>query len=769
MDMTPALQIFIAEAHELLEQMEQSLLLLEHRPGDRELLDAVFRTAHTIKGSAGMFGFDTIVAHTHQLENLLDRVRAGEVALTPALSALLLRCGDHIGTLVMPAVDNLSLEASVIAVGESLERELAQYLPAPPAADRHSLAADLATFLDGGPPSDESSSVAHPPSVSMADDYAVFLDSAQPALRQPAALVWRIALQFGPDVFRNGMDPLSILHYLATLGELVNITTLWGRLPPLAEMDAESCYLDMVVELDTMAERSVIDSVFDFIREDCQIRLTPPSSQVQAQLADLDALGAGPAKLGEILVAANALTGAALATALAKQAAESKPPVRPGGPRPLGQILIDAGAVPEPVVDAALARQQQARQMNGQDTKLIRVDAEKLDQLITLVGELVIAGSGTFALAQQAKLGNIMESAAALLRLVEQVRDNALGLRMVPIAATFQRFQRVVRDVSLELGKDIELVIAGAETELDKSVVERIGDPLMHLVRNAMDHGIENAERRMASGKSARAKISLNAYHDSGSIVIEVGDDGGGLPLEKIRNKAIERGLLAASANPTPQEIQQLVFEAGFSTADTVSNLSGRGVGMDVVRRSIETLRGMIEIDSTEGLGTLVRIRLPLTLAIIDGFMVGLGTARYVLPLDVVEECMELSDLDRHAVSERGFINVRGAVLPVVRLRDAFALSDLDDPESARTQGEISNRRENIVVVRFGGLKAGLVVDELFGEFQTVIKPLGKLFSYLQGISGSTILGSGEVALILDVPGLIKRVERTRPIARVVA
>ena len=362
-----------------------------------------------------------------------------------------------------------------------------------------------------------------------------------------------------------------------------------------------------------------------------------------------------------------------------------------------------------------------------------------------------------------------MESAAALLRLVEQVRDNALGLRMVPIAATFQRFQRVVRDVSLELGKDIELVIAGAETELDKSVVERIGDPLMHLVRNAMDHGIENAERRLASGKAARAKISLNAYHDSGSIVIEVSDDGGGLPLEKIRNKAIERGLLAASANPTPQEIQQLVFEAGFSTADTVSNLSGRGVGMDVVRRSIETLRGMIEIDSTEGLGTLVRIRLPLTLAIIDGFMVGLGTARYVLPLDVVVECMELSDLDRHAVSERGFINVRGAVLPVVRLRDAFALSDPDDPESSRTQGEIANRRENIVVVRFGGLKAGLVVDELFGEFQTVIKPLGKLFSYLQGISGSTILGSGEVALILDVPGLIKRVERTRPQGCVVA
>ncbi|MSQ68082.1 MAG: chemotaxis protein CheA [Gammaproteobacteria bacterium] len=768
MDLTPALEIFIAEAGELLEQMEQSLLLLEHRPGDRELLDAVFRTAHTIKGSAGMFGFNTIVAHTHQLENLLDLVRAGEVALTPALSALLLRCGDHLGTLVTPAVDNLPLQPAVSAVGEALERELAQYLPAlPNAVDRHSMAADVALLLASGAPPATPSAAALP--TSLAADYAVFLASAEPALAQPAALVWRIALQFGADVLRNGMDPLSILHYLGTVGEIVNLTTLWGRLPPLVAMDPESCYLDVALELATTADRAVIDAVFDFIRDDCKIQLTPPSSQVRAQLADLAALPEGPSKLGEILVAAHALTDLELAAALAEQAAESRPPVAPGGPRPLGRILVDAGAVPEPVVDAALERQQQARLAKAQDSKLIRVDAEKLDQLITLVGELVIAGSGTFALAQHAKLGDIVESAAALLRLVEQVRDNALSLRMVPIAATFQRFQRVVRDVSLDLGKDIELVIAGAETELDKSVVERIGDPLMHLVRNAMDHGIENAARRLASGKPARAKISLNAYHDSGSIVIEVADDGGGLPLDKIRHKAIERGLLAASANPTPQEIQQLVFEAGFSTAEAVSNLSGRGVGMDVVRRSIETLRGMIEIDSTEGLGTLVRIRLPLTLAIIDGFMVGLGAARYVLPLDVVVECMELSEADRCFVSERGFINVRGAVLPVVRLRDAFALNDATEGAAAHAQGAVLSRRENIVVVRFGALKAGLVVDELFGEFQTVIKPLGKLFSYLQGISGSTILGSGEVALILDVPGLIKRVERTRPPGRVVA
>ncbi|MGE3772812.1 MAG: chemotaxis protein CheA, partial [Gammaproteobacteria bacterium] len=271
-----------------------------------------------------------------------------------------------------------------------------------------------------------------------------------------------------------------------------------------------------------------------------------------------------------------------------------------------------------------------------------------------------------------------------------------------------------------------------------------------HLVRNAMDHGIETREARAAAGKPPRARGGLNANHDSGSIVIEVSDDGGGLDTAKIKAKAIERGLLAPTATPSTQEIHQLIFEAGFSTADAVSNLSGRGVGMDVVRRNIEALRGSIDIDSTPGAGTTVRIRLPLTLAIIDGFLVGLGAARYVLPLDVVVECMELAGAARREVAERGFLAIRGEAVPVLRLREVF---DLGDGERAR---------ENIVIVRFGSLKAGLVVDELLGELQTVIKPLGKLFSFLQGITGSTILGSGEVALILDVPGLVKRAEAQR-------
>ena len=752
MQMNPAIQVFVAECSELLEQLEQCLLQLETQPQDRELLDAIFRAAHTIKGSAGMFGFDAIVGFTHRLESLLDKLRDGELALSPDLCALLLRCGDHIKLLIGAAVDDTPLDQAAEANGSELAAALDRYLTgnathASPAPD--SLASDVAAYLN---------TTEDVPPLSPSADLAAFMagEFATAAEEETSGDdFWRISLQFGPDVLRNGMDPLSFLRYLGTLGELVRVRTGISRMPTLDEVDPESCYLDFDLDFDSSADKPAIESVFEFVREDCAIRMVPPGRKVAELVAQIETMPPEEAsKLGEILVAAKAVTNAELSDALATQQAERAPELEA---RPLGRILVDDTAVPMPIVDAALDRQQQLRAAKAQESRLIRVDADKLDQLINLVGELVIAGSGTFAVANRAQEVDVGESAAALLRLVEQVRDSALGLRMVAIGPTFQRFQRVVRDVSKELGKNIELSISGGDTELDKSVVERIADPLMHLMRNAMDHGIESPAARAANGKPERARVSMNAFHDSGSIVIEVSDDGGGLNLEKIRQRATERGLLAPGANPTPHELRQLIFEAGFSTADAVSNLSGRGVGMDVVRRNIESLRGTIEIDSEQGAGTTVRIRLPLTLAIIDGFMVGLGEARYVLPLDVVVECLEVSTQDAAAITDQGFINVRGEVLPVMRLRDVFGL------------GGKAGRRENIVVVRSGGMKAGLAVDELLGELQTVIKPLGKLFSYLQGISGSTILGSGEVALILDVPGLIKRVELARPQGHVAA
>jgi len=335
----------------------------------------------------------------------------------------------------------------------------------------------------------------------------------------------------------------------------------------------------------------------------------------------------------------------------------------------------------------------------------------------------------------------LQETAANLLRLVEDVRDAALRLRMTPIGEVFNRFPRVVRDLARELGKDIELVIRGAEAELDKSMVEKIGDPLMHLVRNALDHGIESPERRAAAGKPARGRVELRAFHESGSIVIEVADDGGGLDARRILAKAVERGLVAADAVLSEAEIHRLVLAPGFSTAAELTSLSGRGVGMDVVKSSVDALRGTLDIHSAPGCGTTMRLCLPLTLAIIDGFQVGVAGATFILPLDAVVECIELP-ADAGAA---GYLDLRGQVLPFLRLRALFALEGAPPP------------RQNVVVVRFGGRQAGIAVDHLLGECQAVIKPLGPLFERVAGIAGSTILGSGEVALILDVPQLVQR------------
>jgi two-component system chemotaxis sensor kinase CheA len=383
----------------------------------------------------------------------------------------------------------------------------------------------------------------------------------------------------------------------------------------------------------------------------------------------------------------------------------------------------------------------------------------------------------------------LIEAASVMNRLVEDIRDSALQLRMVQIGATFNKFQRVVRDVSKEIGKDICLEISGADTELDKTVVEKIGDPLTHLVRNSMDHGIESAEVRMARGKPAQGTLRLNAYHDSGSIAIEVSDDGGGLNKQRILAKAIERGLVKADQALTDGEIYNLIFEPGFSTAETVNNLSGRGVGMDVVRRNITALRGSIEIESEEGVGATIRIRLPLTLAIIDGFLVGVAGSSFIVPLEMVVECVELTEEESDNAQGSDYLNLRGEVLPFIRLRQLFDLSEPPPPpegadaassdyfgasgsprlvaDSGIDRSFLDDemlallepvKRDNVVVVNYAGHRAGLVVDTLMGEYQTVIRPLGAVFTGIQGISGFTILGSGQVALILDVPGLIQRV-----------
>lgn len=711
MNLDAALQTYIVESRELLQSMEESLLRLERQPDDADAINATFRAIHTIKGSAGLFGLDDIVRFTHVVESLLDRARDGQVPVDDRLTALMLDCGDHIGHLVDTAAGEQPVDPLVLETGQAalLER--------------------LETFSPSSVPR-----VTDMASLPIERDVVVARDEAVPVGNG----AWHISLRFGRDVLRNGMDPASFLRYLATLGDVISTTTLADAIPDAADMDPESCYLGFEIDLRSAASKETIESAFEFVREDCQIHILPPNSMVGAFVGLIAELPESIERIGEILVASGAVTHAELVQALAEQEAS-------GGEPKVGEILIEEQVIQQTIVQAALDKQKQVKEHKAADGKLVRVQADKLDALINLVGELVIAGAGAGVLARRHGDGALQEATALMSRLVEEIRDGALRLRMVQIGDTFNRFQRVVRDVSRELGKDIELVITGADTELDKTVVEKIGDPLTHLVRNAMDHGIESAERRQAVGKLAKGRLMLNAYHDSGSIVIEVGDDGGGLNRDKILGKAVERGIVAAGASLSDHEIYQLIFEAGFSTADQVSDLSGRGVGMDVVRRNIEALRGTVELDSMPGVGTTVRIRLPLTLAIIDGFLVGVGEAAYVLPLEMVLECVELPEAGREAPVHRAYVNLRGEVLPFVRLRDHFEV-----------QGQ-AERRENIVVVHYGGHKAGLVVDRLMGEFQTVIKPLGKMFSRVQGISGSTILGTGEVALILDVPSLIQQ------------
>jgi two-component system chemotaxis sensor kinase CheA len=367
-----------------------------------------------------------------------------------------------------------------------------------------------------------------------------------------------------------------------------------------------------------------------------------------------------------------------------------------------------------------------------------------------MVGELVIASAAASLRAKETNNIELEEANSLVSGLVDSIRNSALSLRMVPIGETFHRFQRVVRDVGSQLEKEVELVITGSETELDKTVIEKIGDPLMHLVRNSLDHGLEMPEQRLRAGKEVKGKVHLNAFHDSGSIVIEISDDGKGLDKEKLLAKAIEQNIIDENQLISDDDIHHLIFHPGFSTADSVSNISGRGVGMDVVKRNIQALRGSIEIESEEGIGTTVRIRLPLTLAIIDGFQVGINNDAYVVPLDMVIECVEFAEAYKKTGNNSevcNYFNLRGEVLPLIKLKDHFNSSTSD----SRT-----DERVNIVVVHDNGRKAGLVVDRLMGELQAVIKPLGKLFSGLRGISGSTILGSGEVALILDVQQLMQ-------------
>jgi len=715
-----AIITFSEEDKELLEEMEDSLLSLEETPDDIEVVNSVFRAMHTIKGSSGLFGFDAIVSFTHEAETILDQVRNNEREIDNKLISILLDCKDHTSSLLSYYLDN---------AGEELTDELV------------STGNDLVTQLTGKDPSSEASTT----EISPADDTLESMGNGS-----DLSDCWLISLKFQTDAFRMGVDPLSFLRYLKTLGDIKTVLLVTEDIPSNQTFDPESCYLHLKIALNSDADKQTIEDVFEFASDDCDINILPPNSKVDQYLSLLDELPEDHvSRLGGILIEVGVLTKNDIAKAVQKQTASDDE--NSNDSKPIGAILVEQQVVQPAVIDQALKKQKLVKQKVAVESSFIRVDSNKLGQLINLVGELVISGAAMNLMVERHGLTDVEEVATTMTTLVSGIRDTALELRMVPIGDTFSRFRRVVRDVSKELGKEIELAIAGGEAELDKTVVEKINDPLTHLIRNSLDHGIETPEQRKQAGKTEPACIQLNAYHQSGNIVIEIIDNGAGLDTEKILAKAIANEIIPEDHNLTQQEIFNLIFAAGLSTKAQASDLSGRGVGMDVVRRNIESLRGSVNIHSVAGQGTTITIRLPLTLAIIDGFMVECAKERYIIPLTMVEECVEMDSSDCDIDEVQNYINLRGQAMPYLRIGDYFNGSSKNK----------NNERESLVVVKFGQSRAGFVVDQLHGEHQTVIKPLGKVFETVEGLTGATVLGDGNVALILDVQGLITKATST--------
>jgi len=686
---------FREEADELLIDLEAAMLELEEQPDDSDCVDRAFRAMHTIKGSGSMFGFEKLAGFTHHLENAFDLVRNGELKITKELISISLDSGDHIRLLLEDKESNEELDHE----SDELLQRLSSLVPI---ADDSSTVAEASTETN-----------------------ATSGNNTQ---------TYRVRINPGEDAFVNGMDVLPILREIRSLGPC-HVTTIACDLPSLEEVDPEKCYLSWDLILTTDQGINALNDVFIFVEDDwsIDIKVVDQSGHWSDTPEDKP--------LGEILIEKGDATEEQVAHAQAQQ-------------KKIGEILTDSENIPPEKIKSALEEQKVVRKQHQkrkatEGVSNVKVPAEKLDILMDLVGELVIAQARLNQSATQLRDPSLFTIAEDIERLTTELRDNTLGLRMLSIGTTFARFRRLVRDLSNDLDKKIDLVTEGAETELDKTVIDRLGDPLVHLIRNSIDHGIEMPEQRRAAGKSEKGTVLISAVHRESHVVITIKDDGAGLDAEAIRSKAIERGVLSEDSTPTDQELYNLIFDAGFSTAKVVSNVSGRGVGMDVVKRSIEELRGTVSIDSKRGEGSTVTIKLPLTLAIIEGLLVQVENDKYVIPLSQVDECIELTATEVKNANGNKLIEVRGELVPYLRLRECF-----NNSESALDI-------EQIVVIRNGNARFGFTVDQVIGQHQTVIKGLGKVYEGIKGLAGATILGDGNVALILDTNVLIQDASST--------
>jgi two-component system chemotaxis sensor kinase CheA len=659
MSSTDPNETFRQEARELLDQLEQGLLDLEHSPADDDLINSTFRALHTIKGSGAMFGFTAVAAFVHEFETAFDQVRKGQTQATPELIAVALDAKDHIHKLIeQPDIEHAGGEAILDA---------------------------LRLVIAGG---------ATTPTI----------PTAPAPVAEGTAKRWRIKFRLPSDALVFGTNPLLLLEEIKAIGPCT-IVALTDTIPPLDVIDPEIPYMGWQVDLAADDPREAIDDVFLFLRDAMELSVEP---LVEAQAS---------VPVPEPTVPAPAPVAASQPTPEA---------VRPPKPAKPSKSVDSDTATPDRTASSSM-----------------RVDAERLDELMDRVGELVIAQARLTQIAAMSSDGNLKTIAEELERLSSGLRDTTMGIRMVPIGTLFGRFRRLVHDLSRDLGKEIEFITSGEETELDKTMIERLADPLVHLIRNSVDHGLEDVDQRVKAGKPARGTVRLSAVYSGAEVAISVSDDGAGLDAERIRAKAEEAGLIASDAKIADADLWHMIFAPGFSTARQVTSLSGRGVGMDVVKRTIDGLRGSIDVTTTPGGGTTMTLRLPLTLAIIDGMLVRVGNGRYTIPLAAVEECVELPEGIEANARGRNFLDIRGGLVPFLRLREVFGTRAPAEPH------------QKVVIVSSGEGRVGLVVDQIIGNNQTVIKQLSKLHSSIKSFSGATILGDGTVALILDTAHLV--------------
>ncbi|MFZ6007512.1 MAG: chemotaxis protein CheA [Nitrospirota bacterium] len=678
--------VFVDEAMERLAEFEDGLLRLEKSPDDKDLINTIFRAAHTIKGSSGSIGLKDISSFTHVMEEILDMVRQDSLSAGKDLINVMLEASDMIKEMVGCVASETAFDFNRCTDLIRRMEELKQ------GQDKTS---GLKTFK------------------------IIFI---------PA-----------PDLFRRGIDPSIVIDDLRSIGEIASIKCHTDAVPVLSDMNPENLYLKWDIQLKTNRDESEIRNVFEFVEEGSEIKIFPANTHEYEKYM---------APLGRMLVDEGVVRAEDVENALKSQ-------------KKLGEILVEQGKVSPNDVEKVIEKQRgmKIESFKNAVSSTIRVDLKKLDHLINIVGEMVIIhsmfqqaihhnGQGNGGNATAERLDALLSQ---LQRIGSDIQESAMSLRMLPVGEVFQRFTRLVRELSASKNKNIELVITGEDTELDKGVLEKIADPLVHLIRNSIDHGIETPEERLPKGKPANGTIHLSAYQMGDSVYIDVEDDGRGLNKEKIIEKAVSKGIISSGSGLADDHIFNLIFMPGFSTAESVTDISGRGVGMDVVKKNIESLNGRVYIRTEQDAGTTISIKLPLTLAIIDGLTLLVGEEVFAIPITSVVESLRPNRMDVKSLNEKGeVINVRGEYIPLMRLYEILGITSWKkDPWDAI-----------VIVTMHEGRKYGLLADELMGEQQIVIKNLGSATPRVSGIGGGTILGDGRVALVLDVPGIVEMTKR---------